>query len=189
MNDQADDENTQSAIVFYIVAVIVFASTAWLAFFSTQSPTVSAVLYLNLFALALYDIRFFRLPNILTATLFIIGVVSLFTSPPFSITDHIIGAAVGLLLFPTLNFFYRRFRGHDGIGLGDAKLLAGLGLWLGWQALPSLLLVASLSALLYAFVRFLVIPKSNGKVNLAEPLPFGAFLCFGGWLSWLFLPL
>lgn len=156
---------------------------------SDRSMMVSSVLYLNLFALTLYDIRSFRLPNVLTATLFIIGAIYLWTIPTNNIADHIIGATIGLILFPALNFFYRRLRGHDGIGLGDAKLLAGLGLWLGWQALPPVLLIASLSGLLYALIKFLVAPKNKAQANLAQPLPFGAFLCMGGWLAWLFLPL
>lgn len=171
---------------FYWAASGTVAATAWLVFFSGQPLLLSGLLYLNLVALALYDLRYFRLPNLLTLTLFVGGAVSVWLHPRFGQTHHIIGAVVGLLLFPTLNYFYRRLRGRDGIGLGDAKLLAGLGLWLGWQSLPPLLLIASVSGLVFALIVGLT-AKEQSTVSLNQPLPFGLFLCLGGWLTWLFL--
>lgn len=185
------DKNNEEALVttsFYYGAVAIFVATGWLAILSSQPLLVSGIFYLNLFALTLYDLRYFRLPNLLTATLAIVGAVFVWLNPQYSFVDHLIGAAIGLLLFPTLNWFYRRYRRRDGIGLGDAKLLAGLGLWLGWQALPPLLLMASISGLIFAFVKYLSGPKESKSDSLAQPLPFGAFLCLAGWLIWLFFP-
>ncbi len=172
---------------FYLTAAVIVTATAWPAFQSDQPFLLSGLLYVNLIALALYDLRFFRLPNLLNITLLVGGVVSVWLHPRFGPTHHIIGAVVGLMLFPTLNYFYRLIRGRDGIGLGDAKLLAGLGLWLGWQSLPPLLLIASLSGLLFALTKGLAAPKPAEKNRMAQPLPFGLFLCLGGWLAWLFL--
>lgn len=156
---------------------------------SAKPLLVSGILYINLFALTLYDLRYFRLPNILTATLFIVGATFVWVQPSYAVADHLIGAVVGLFLFPTLNWFYRRYRGRDGIGLGDAKLLAGLGLWLGWKALPPLLLIASVSGLVFALVKHLMARQQANKQLLNQRLPFGAFLCLAGWLIWLFFPL
>ncbi len=172
---------------FYLSAAVIVAATAWLAFKSDQPLLLSVLLYVNLVSLALYDLRFFRLPNLLNMTLLVGGVVSVWLYPRFGPTHHVVGAVVGLILFPTLNYLYRMLRGRDGIGLGDAKLLAGLGLWLGWQSLPPLLLIASLSGLMFALIVSLVAPKPVEQNRMAQPLPFGLFLCLGGWLTWLFL--
>ena len=189
MTSTDDNETVGSPLAFYGVALGLFLATGWMAFMSAKPVLVSGVLYINLFALTLYDLRYFRLPNILTATLFIVGAIFIWVHPPYAVSDHLIGAVIGLLLFPALNWFYRRYRGRDGIGLGDAKLLAGLGLWLGWQALPPLLLIASVSGLVFALVKHLMERQKANDVTLSQRLPFGAFLCLAGWLIWLFFPL
>jgi len=142
----------------------------------------SLILFINLYALALFDIRSFRLPNVLTATLFIAGAVFAFILPRFGLADHLIGGAVGLVFFPLLNFGYKSLRGRDGIGLGDAKLLAAIGVWLGWQGLPVVLLVASLTGLAVGIIG----GASKGGSISQSKIPFGPFLCLGTWIIWLY---
>ena len=71
------------------------------------------------------------------------------------------------------------------MGLGDAKLLAASGAWLGAGALPTVLLWATGSAL----VCVLVASRRNPALTGASRLPFGPFLAFGIWLVWLYGPL
>lgn len=142
----------------------------------------SLVLFLNLWVLSLYDLASFRLPNLLTATLFLSGLMQAWLQPADPFMDHLIGAGVGLAFLPVVNFVYKRLRGRDGVGLGDAKLLAGLGMWLGWQALPPTLLVASLAGLIFGLCSLL----GTGRDLVATKIPFGPFLCVGGWVAWLF---
>lgn len=153
-----------------------------LVFTSHQPLFLSLVLYALLWLLALNDWLSFRLPNLLIAGLFAFGaayVVLVSTADPL---NHLIGAAVGLVILPLINFIYKKLRGKDGIGLGDAKLLACAGLWLGWAALPFVLLIASVSGLVYA-----IASAAGGKqLNANVRLPFGAFLCLAIWLLWLF---
>jgi leader peptidase (prepilin peptidase)/N-methyltransferase len=77
-------------------------------------------------------------------------------------------------------------RRRDGLGLGDAKLLAAGGAWLSWHALPSTLLIAAGFALVLALCASLA-----GKLRLstATCVPFGPFLAGAIWLSWLYGPL
>lgn len=98
-----------------------------------------------------------------------------------SFADRCIGAAAGGGLLLLLALAYRRFRGRDGLGLGDVKLVAALGAWLGWQALPGLLLGASACGLLLAL--WLVL--SGRTPDSATRLPFGACLCVVGFPLWL----
>lgn len=144
---------------------------------------LSLVLFLNLWVLALYDWISFRLPNLLTLTLFITGVMYVVITPEADVWQHIIGAGVGLIFFPAVNALYKVLRGRDGIGLGDAKLMAGIGMWLGWIQLPPVLLVASISGILYGGCMALATRQAIATAKI----PFGPFLCLGAWVAWLFL--
>jgi leader peptidase (prepilin peptidase)/N-methyltransferase len=64
---------------------------------------------------------------------------------------------------------------QDGIGMGDAKLLAALGAWLGWTVLPSLLLIASLAGIVGGLI-YLQWKRQNAR----NAFPFGPFLVFAG---------
>ena len=67
------------------------------------------------------------------------------------------------------------------MGYGDFKLLAALGAWFGWQALPQLLMTAAVSGLVYAL--YLVLA---GRQSSANAIPFGPFLAVAGWGALLF---
>jgi leader peptidase (prepilin peptidase)/N-methyltransferase len=102
---------------------------------------------------------------------------------PNTLADHLIGAALGFVVFATIAFAYVRLRGFEGLGMGDAKLMAALGAWLGWQGLPTALLFAAFTALAY------VLARSLAGRRVTDPIPFGTFLALGGWLVWMFGPL
>lgn len=175
---------SRGQLVIFALAAL---ASACLWFLSVQPALLSLVLFLNLLVLAWYDLTEFRLPNLFTLTLFLAGIAVVIVAPRFSITDHVIGAVVGLLLFPLINWLYRMIRGRDGIGMGDAKLLAGLGLWLGWPALPLVLLVGSVSGLGFACLQLLQKRPENDEDSFTKPIPFGLFLSIAGWLIWLFV--
>lgn len=98
---------------------------------------------------------------------------------------HAIGAVVGYCLLRGIAWGYHHWRGIDGLGLGDAKLLAAAGAWLGWEALPSVILIASLSALLVA----LGLHLARRPLTLTSKLPFGPALALGFWCVWGWGPL
>jgi len=74
-----------------------------------------------------------------------------------------------------MNFVYRALKKQNGIGMGDAKLLAGLGAWLGASALPMVLLVASLTGLIGGLIW---LKWQRSQIN--QVFPFGPFLAFAG---------
>lgn len=169
-------------VVFALLALS-FASAWW---FSVKPMVLSLVLFVNLAALSWFDLHYFRLPNLLTATLALTSIAMLITLPQTLLVGHMIGGLVGLLFFPLLNFFYKLVRGRSGIGLGDAKLLGGVGLWLAWQNLPFVLLSASLAALMVTSLLLLFANSENRQQLVKKPIPFGIFLAIGAWLVWLF---
>jgi leader peptidase (prepilin peptidase)/N-methyltransferase len=95
-------------------------------------------------------------------------------------TPHILAAILGFLSFYLIATFYRRLRGYDGLGLGDAKLLAAAGAWLGPLYLAPVVFVSAVLALVAALILRLL----GRQVSLQSTLPFGPFLSasfFGFW--------
>lgn len=131
--------------------------------------------------LALIDIDHFWLPDRLVAPLGLAGLGAglLGLAPP--IADRLIGAAGGFGLLAAVGWAYRRWRGRDGLGGGDAKLFAAIGAWLGWHALPATLLLAALAGLGWC----LVMIAAGRTVSAGDRLPFGALLALAAWPLWL----
>jgi leader peptidase (prepilin peptidase)/N-methyltransferase len=142
---------------------------------------IDCLLGWSLLALAWIDVRSMQLPDALTLPLLLGGLAATALLQPDAIGDHTIGAAAGYLLLRTVAASYRALRGHEGIGAGDAKLLGAAGAWLGWQALPALLLLAAGIGLGAAALMAL----SGRRVYRDTPLPFGPWLALAVWALWL----
>lgn len=131
-----------------------------------------------LLPLALLDSRHFWLPDRLNALLAIAGLLLAGPMLHTLLLDRWIGALAGGLILAAIAWGYRRVRGSDGMGGGDPKLVAAIGAWLGWQALPLLLLLASLGGILWALA------QRKGDQPLAlRRVPFGLFLCAAAWAA------
>lgn len=131
----------------------------------------------GLLLLGAIDRRTGLLPDMLTLPLALAGLLAaLFEpgGPPWP--DRAIGAAVGYLLLAGLAFAYRQLRGRDGLGLGDAKLLAAGGAWLGWQALPWVVLVGAGAALVATLA------SARGQLSRHTAIAFGPWLALGIWV-------
>jgi len=103
-----------------------------------------------LLALAWIDIRRWLLPDPLTLPLVIAGLVLTAMLDPVKLTEHALGAALGYLSLRVVASLYRALRGCEGLGRGDAKLLAASGAWLGAGALPQVVLGAAVTGLIAA---------------------------------------
>jgi leader peptidase (prepilin peptidase)/N-methyltransferase len=101
------------------------------------------------------------------------------------LVDHALGALAGFVSFAAIAGVYRRARGREGLGLGDAKLLAAAGAWLGWQALPGVVVMAAASGLALALATAL----GGGKLAWTSRVAFGPHLALAFWLVWLGGPL
>lgn len=138
-----------------------------------------------LLTLAAIDFRDGLLPDVLTFPLLAIGLGVSYAIDPGLLRDHAIGAVAGFVVFALLAFLYRRLRGREGMGLGDAKLLAAEGAWVGWIGLPTIILFAAVIGLVGA----LVLARRKEGLAATDRLPFGPALAFAGWLVWLYGPL
>ena len=96
------------------------------------------------------------------------------------LVDAVWGAALGYLSLWSVYWAFRLLTGKEGMGFGDFKLLAALGAWLGWQALP---LVIILSSLVGAVIGVVLIVALGRDRNV--PIPFGPYLAAAGWITLL----
>lgn len=144
-----------------------------------------AVMGWLLLPLMLLDARHFWLPDRLTMAVALIGLPLGSLVSGADLTSRWLGALIGGAALMLVAFAYRRLRGRDGMGGGDPKLMAALGMWTGWQALPLLLLIASGAGLLWALSR----PKKGDQLLSATPVPFGMFLGVGGYIAAALWPL
>lgn len=124
-----------------------------------------------LLALGLIDATTGLLPNVLTLPLLWGGLLVNATHMFVSASDALIGAAAGYVLLRIVSHLFMRIAGRPGFAPGDYKLLGALGAWLGWHALPQLVLIATASGVAMAAAGWL-----TGTLPRARALAFGPFL-------------
>lgn len=135
-----------------------------------------------LVALATLDFRHFWLPDRLTGAVAVVAVASgaLGALPP--LTDRLIGGVAGFAALTAIAWTYRKLRHREGLGGGDPKLFGAIGLWLGWEPLPFVLLGASGVGLLAVALMVL-----RGKsVGATTQVPFGTLLAIAAFPVWVF---
>jgi leader peptidase (prepilin peptidase) / N-methyltransferase len=165
-----------------LAAFAVALSAAWLL--TGWLLIVSCVLGWVLLCLAVIDHRHLLLPDALTLPLIPAGLAVAWAIDPALLPDHLAGALAGFAAFALIALVYRRLRGREGLGLGDAKLLAAAGAWLGWQALPGVVLIGAVCALALALAR----AAAGGTLSATTRIAFGSYLALAFWLVWLFGP-
>ncbi len=168
------------AIELAAVAVVLWTATVlsgWLFW-------ASLGLAWTLLTLAVIDARDYVLPDALTLPLIPAGLAVIYLIDPGRLLDHVIGIVAGFAAFTVIAWLYRRLRGREGLGRGDARLLAAAGAWLGWQALAGMVLIAAIAALAVALAQTL----AGSKLEATTRLPFGPYLALGFWLVWLYGP-
>ncbi len=138
-----------------------------------------------LLALAVIDARSFLLPDALTLPLIPAGLAIAYRDDPASLLPHAAAAGAGFAAFTLIAMAYRRLRHREGLGAGDAKLLAAAGAWLSLEGLPSVVLIAALAS----FAGLLLDRRIDRQRLLMSRIPFGPGLCLGIWLVWLYGPL
>ena len=167
------------------LAAVGVALWAWLAT-PPQVFAVTCVFGWLLLALSVIDIRTRRLPDPLNLALAATGLVAAAFLAPERILDHAAGCVVGFASLVAIEIAYRKLRGRDGIGRGDAKLLAAIGAWIGILGLAECIFVASASGIAW----LLLLRNLTGRqISSDTAVSFGPFLALGGWLTWLYGPL
>ena len=152
---------------------------AWAAWADPDGAWLDCVFGWTLLALAWIDWDHMRLPDALTLPLVLAGLAAAWADGLDAATDHAMAAAAGYGLFRMVAWTYLRVRGRDGLGPGDAKMLAAAGAWVGLAGLPLTILGGALAGLALAVPR--------GRAALAgAAIPFGPGLALAAWVVRLY---
>ncbi|MFJ9534639.1 prepilin peptidase [Herbaspirillum sp. NPDC101396] len=163
-----------------IFTALLSALTAW--HFGLGLEGVAALVFVYfLIALGFIDAHTQLLPDSLTLPLLWLGLLVNLDGVFVPLADAVMGAAAGYLVLWSIYWIFRLATGKEGMGYGDFKLLAALGAWLGWQALPLILVLASCVGALVGIAMVLLRKQSKDQT-----IPFGPYLALGGVLMLLY---
>ncbi len=140
-----------------------------------------SVLFLLYLIIFFIDLKHFIIPDGLNFGIMALAIFKNFL-PNFNasfihdINQSIIGGIVGYLSIWIIIYLYRVIKKIEGMGLGDAKLMTGIGLLFGWQSIPFVLFISAVLGLVFATPSLI-----TKKKNLRSKIPFGPFIitaCF-----------
>lgn len=131
-------------------------------------------------AISVIDWQTHRIPDLLSLPLIAAGLAWNVYAGGRPFADVALGAAAGYACLAGFGWLYFRHRGYEGLGLGDAKLFAAAGAWLGWQGLPTVLLMASSAGLIFA------LSTRHGSGGLGDfRIAFGPWIALALWVNWI----
>ena len=148
----------------------------YLNFENLYTITFLSILSLILIMIFFIDLENFIIPDSLNFIIIGLALLKNFlpnfnTSLIHEINQSIIGGMVGYLSIWLIIYLYKTFKKIDGMGFGDAKLMAGIGLLFGWQSIPFILFVSSILGLIF------VVPSLIKKQKtMRTEIPFGPFI-------------
>ena len=165
--------------VIEIVTALLSVAVAW--HFGFGWPLAGGLLLTwSLIALTMIDFDHQLLPDNITLPLLWLGLALNLGGTYTDINSAVIGAMAGYLSLWSLYWLFKLLTGKEGMGFGDFKLLAVLGAWMGWQALPVIIL---LSSAVGAVIGIGLIVLRGRDRNI--PIPFGPYLAIAGWITFL----
>ncbi|MBN4078675.1 prepilin peptidase [Gammaproteobacteria bacterium AH-315-C21] len=162
-----------------LTTAVLSALVAWK--FGFGWPALAALVFTwCLICLALIDFDTQYLPDSITLPVMWLGLFASLFTLFVDLPVAVIGAMAGYLSLWLVYHLFKLVTGKEGMGYGDFKLLAALGAWLGWEALPT---VIFFSALVGAVVGVSLIVIRGRDRNI--PIPFGPFLATAGWITFM----
>ena len=147
----------------------------------TVTSVAALILTYSLLALAAIDLEQQILPDSISLPVLWLGLLLSVMGGRVDCESSILGAAIGYLSLWSVYQLFKRVTGKEGMGYGDFKLLALLGAWLGWQAVPLVIVLSSVVGALTGLG--LVLFRHHAS---DQPIPFGPFLAAAGWIVLLF---
>lgn len=155
------------------------AYVAWHYGFSWEAAA-ALILTWTLIPLIFIDLDHQLLPDSITLPILWLGLLASLLPIFTDMRSSIIGAVAGYLSLWSVYQLFKITTGKEGMGYGDFKLLAMLGAWLGWQALPVIILMSSFVGAVVGIG--LIVTKRHERAN---PIPFGPYLAVAGWITML----
>ena len=174
-----------SSVLVEILNIVLF-SIIYFVFGISFTSLLLMILAFVFIIVFFIDLKYYIIPNILTFPLMILGFVKSFDPNLNSLfpnyLNSLIGGIFGYGIIWSIIFFYKQIKNKEGMGLGDAKLLAAIGFWFGWISIPFVIFSSSIVALI------LVTPSLlNKSRKFSSQIPFGPFIIIGSILYVIFI--
>ena len=172
--------NTRISLQYPIIEMFTGLATAYVAWhFGFSLQTLFAVfLTWALISLSMIDLEHSLLPDDITLPFMWLGLACNVFGVFTDIYSSLIGAMLGYAILWIIFMSFKLATGKEGMGYGDFKLLALLGAWLGWQSIPLIILLSSITASIIGLA--MIIFKGRDK---AAAFPFGPYLAIAGWIT------
>jgi len=173
---------------YFIVEIITGIGFLLIYLNFNNYPTIIflSVLFLLYLIIFFIDLKHFIIPDGLNFGIMALAIVKNFlpnfnTSFIHDINQSIIGGIVGYLSIWIIIYLYRVIKKIEGMGLGDAKLMTGIGLLFGWQSIPFVLFISAVLGLVFATPSLI-----NKKKNFRSKIPFGPFIITASLIYFLY---
>lgn len=152
-------------------------ASAWIGWrHGLDSRALAEMTFLFLLAaLALIDLDAQLLPDVLTQALLWLGLAFNMSERFTTLPDAVIGAMAGYLAMRAIAALFLICTGKDGLGRGDWKLMAGMGAWLGWQAIPLIIAIGAVGSAIFGGLKIHL-----KRIDGSQPQAFGPYLIAAG---------
>jgi leader peptidase (prepilin peptidase)/N-methyltransferase len=160
-----------------LLAAVLSAVVAW-HFGYTLQTLFALLLTWSLIALTFIDIDHHLLPDSINLPMIWLGLILSLFGLYTDAHSSIIGAAAGYGSLWLVFHLFKLATGKDGMGFGDFKLLALFGAWLGWQSLPLIVLLSTLTGAVLGIASIIFAKRDH-----SAPIPFGPYLAIAGWIA------
>ena len=168
--------SSQYALVEFLS--ILFFTIIYFLYGITLTTVLLMVLSLSFIIIFFIDLKHFIIPNEITFSMMALGFIKSFDPNLNSLFPNYINSLIGGLLgygiIWSIIFFYKQVRKKEGMGLGDAKLFGVIGFWFGWLAIPFIIFLSSIIALLSVVPSLL----KNSR-TMSSQIPFGPYIILG----------
>ena len=177
---------TLSTAQRWVLLAGVGIAVATLSWFTLNPLDALASTFLGtvMLAIALIDAEQFIIPDVLSLPAIPVGLAYAWATdeaPPANLVEHLLAMIVGGLALYLISEAYFRYRGREGLGLGDVKLALAVGAWAGLSGLGHVLLLASVVALCWVVALNV---RNLSALKGATPIAFGVFLAPATWVVW-----
>lgn len=162
------------------VEIVTGVLSGFIALYFGFSEQAVAALLLTwaLVALTMIDVDHQLLPDSITLPLLWLGILVNTQGVFTDLSSAVYGAIAGYLVLWCVFWLFKILTGKEGMGYGDFKLLAALGAWMGWQALPLVIILSSLVGAVIGIAGILIMGRDKNV-----PIPFGPYLAIAGWIA------
>ena len=157
---------------------ILFFTVIYFLYGITLTTLLLMILSLSFIIIFFIDLKHFIIPNEITFSMMALGFLKSF-DPNLNLLfpnyiNSLIGGLLGYGIIWSIIYFYKQVRKKEGMGLGDAKLFGVIGFWFGWLAIPFIIFLSSVIALVSVVPSLL----KNSR-TMSSQIPFGPYIITG----------